>query len=63
LVETLFLQKMFDDLGKLIEGVFECRWIWGIAISKPGIVRRDNVKAVAERRDEISVRCDDEGQP
>src|SRR5215469_10864311 len=46
---------MVDYFGNLVEGVGISRWIRHVAVSKTGVVRSDDVKAIRQGRNQIAV--------
>ena len=46
--ETELSAEAVDDLGEVIERVGEGSGVWGVAVPKPGIVRRDQVEGIPQ---------------
>src|SRR5262249_57897905 len=53
--EAYPLKKRLDGLGRLVEGVRVLAGVRQIGVAEPGIIGRDHVKMVSQRRNEISV--------
>src|SRR5262249_18948070 len=54
-IESPLLQECRCDFSEPVERVTKLRRIGHVAVAEPGVIRRDDVKAVGERRNQVSV--------
>jgi hypothetical protein len=53
-----FGEELLDHVGQPVEGVPERRGRGRVAQAEAGVVGRDRVEPIAERRDQVAVRND-----
>ena len=53
--KTLDRQEALDHIGDLVEGVTVGRRIGRVAVAKAGVVRGDDVEAVAQDADQVPI--------